>query len=81
MDLVFFKMFQHVVPVVDVRQHDATTIFRGRRGQKNLPYCPCECKPNHLELKNGGMIIIHTPFDGRDFTEAVEQAREIIKRS
>lgn len=72
------EQIQHVYPVDDVRPH---IIKCERLHLECLPYCPCECKPNHQEVGNAiqgitGLIVIHNSFDGR---EGVEWVNEILK--
>lgn len=62
----------HVLPVGDDEPHTDVTLFR----PIGLPLCDCPCKPNHIETENGGMVIVHNSFDGR---EGVEWVNEILK--
>jgi hypothetical protein len=61
----------HVLPIDDEKPHKEITHFR----PVGLPFCDCECKPEHIETENGGMIIVHNSFDGR---EGVEWANETL---
>jgi hypothetical protein len=64
---------QHVYPINDTHEHDTYCNFP----VIGIPYCPCICKPEHKELDNGGMIVVHNSFDGR---EGVEWTNEILKK-
>lgn len=68
-----FDNIQHVYPVNDEREHDLTVNYR----PIGLPYCACECRPEHKELENGAMVIVHNSWDGR---EGVEWANEILEQ-
>lgn len=67
---------QHVYPVDDTKPH----LLECRRLNSKYPYCPCKCKPEHIEMGNAitgvtGLIIAHNAFDGRI---AVEWADDIL---
>jgi hypothetical protein len=60
----------HVLPQNDLKPHIENSVIRAI----GLPYCECECRPEHMEVM-GGMVIVHHSFDGR---EGVEWANEIL---
>ena len=53
---------QIVVPVDDIMPHDEESTL-----------CPCEPK---VEFINGGMLIVHNSFDGRELREKCQERKE-----
>lgn len=57
-------MTYHVIPINDIVDHDETTT--------------CSCMPE-IEYTEGGMIIIHNAYDGREYRERLlEDAHQAL---
>lgn len=54
-------MIVHVLPVNDLKSHEEETT--------------CECEPR-IEIVEGGMLVVHNSFDGR---EIIEQANQLLE--
>lgn len=67
----YFQKYQHVVPLNDLKEHNVTTHIRPKG--HGLAYCDCECRPEHIELEGGGMVIVHNAYDGREGVEIVNR--------
>lgn len=55
----------HVVPLNDLKRHNENGLL-------------CECKPWAKEVGDG-KVIVHNPYDGREFYEGEEKARALLK--
>jgi hypothetical protein len=63
----------HVYPTNDSEDHYLECVYP----TVGDPYCPCECKPVLKEVE-GGWIIVHNSFDGR---EGVEWVNELLNKN
>lgn len=57
-------MVYHILPINDLKEHEEETT--------------CECMPS-VEFVEGGMIVIHNSFDGRELHEAMTQEEQLNK--
>lgn len=58
-------MIVHVVPINDLKRHD-----------ENGTHCACD--PRTEDVGEGKMIV-HNAYDGREFYETEEEARQLLK--
>ena len=63
---------QHVYPINDDGEH----VLVCRYMDSQYPHCPCPCRPKYIDTENGGQIVVHNSYDGR---EGVEWVNEILK--
>ena len=57
----------HVYPVEDEQEHEVE--------QSSEPFT-CDCSPRTEEVENGGRVVVHNSYDGR---EIVEEAERVLK--
>lgn len=60
----------HVYPKDDLEEHYLECVYPAI----GYPYCPCKCDPKFKEVE-GGLLIVHNSFDGR---EGVEWTNELL---
>ncbi len=64
-----YNNMQHVHPMDDTGAHLFEIIIK----EDAPPVCLCPCQPMYINLDNGGLIIQHNAFDGREVTEWVNE--------
>lgn len=71
-------MITHVTPVADVKIHLEHTCSKldGKGEVTGEIICMCDCNPRIHQYEDGGVLVVHNSFDGRELFEWDNKVRK-----